>query len=124
MEQKADALSTVQALLGTQHITSQLVLPSCLYYLCLERSENDVLGNKRMDRFGKVQVCHAALKRIFIAFSKHKLSHGTSELLSMGSPLVFLTDLKMQSRFSDCINKHRANTAREDKLPFAISFNS
>lgn len=46
-----------------------------------------------MDRFGQVSACCAALKRTFIASSEHKLSRSTSELLSMGSHLVFLTGL-------------------------------
>lgn len=86
-----------------------------------------MLGSKGMDGFGQVWAHRAALRRIFITPSEHKVVrlHKRTAINGQSSCAPnSLTDLKMQSRFLDCLNEQRANTAREDKLPFAISFNT
>ena len=130
VEPQAAALSTVQTPLGTrytQHATSRLFSPSCLYYLCLQRSENKVLGNKRMDRLGRSRHVMLLSKGFSLLPASTSWQHGTSEVLLMWWPSCVpnrVTGLKIWSRFSDCLNQHRANIVKEDKMPFTISYSS
>lgn len=86
VEPQASALSTVQALLGTsytQHTTSQLFSPSCLYYLVLQRSKNKGLGNERMDRLGRSRHVMLLSKEFSLLPTSTSCQHGSSEMLSM-----------------------------------------
>lgn len=84
--QAAAALSSLQALLGTrytQHIASQLLAPSCLYYLCLQRSKNKVLGNEGMDRRGRSRHVVLLSKGFSWLPASTSCQHDTREMLSM-----------------------------------------